>query len=379
MLSLDSVRRFLNTLRGRDDRTRLVNVSVRKDHLLHNLNQFSQDRQVAPVLKSNAYGHGITEVANILEGRPSIPFFIVETYFEAERLRRAGITTPIVVIGFTPPETIQASSLTNVSFAVSSLEMLRQLSNSLTADQPLHLKIDTGMNRYGVHPPQIEEVISIAKDNENINLEGVFSHLCDAYTDTGEFTDTQIRRWNNTIEQLKQSLSIKHAHLAATSGHYFRDKINAGVERIGIGLYGVTSYESDIPLKPVLSLETVVGQIKQVPAGQTIGYDRAYKAGKDMQIAVLPIGYNEGIDRRLSNSGVVRIKGEVCPIVGKVSMNATTVDITELENVSVGEKVEVISADPEAQNSALHTADTADTIPHVILTGISEYLRREVI
>jgi len=331
---------------------------------------------VVPVLKANAYGHGLVNVAKVFarQNTAHIPFFVVETYFEAERLRRAGITKPVLIIGYSKPEIITENTLTNVMYTASSLDTLRKLGSTRTS---LQLNVNTGMNRYGIDPAEIPAAINVIRAN-GLRVVGAFSHLCDAYEPDSQFTHKQIKTWNAVAKKLEDHLKLDYLHLAATSGHYYREDIRANTERLGLGLYGVSSYASNLKLTPALSMETQIAQIRTVPAGETIGYNRTFRTDRDGQIAVLPIGYEEGIDRRLTHTGAFKVAGEFCPVVGAVSMNATTIDVTDV-NAQVGDRVEVISSDPTDRNAALDMAERIDTIPHVLLTGIPASIKREMI
>ena len=353
-------------------------VQVREDSLLHNLDQFAGNYQLAPVLKSNAYGHGLEGVADVVAGRKDVPFVSLAAYREVKRLRSAGNSTPALIIGYTPPEKIVSNQFADVHFAISTLDQLTVLSEKLDHHKKFHLKIETGMHRYGVKPKNLSQAVALIQENLHINLVGAFSHFSDAYTPDNDHTQSQIRRWNQAVARLQESIDITYRHVAATSGHFYRDKIDANLQRPGIGMYGITDYAADKNLRPALSLYSFVAGTKQVAAGGSIGYNQSFEASDDMEIAVIPIGYQEGVDRRLSNAGCVQINDSICPIVGKVSMNATMADISDVD-VAPRDPVEIYSADSNAPNSVLNQADTADTISYDILTGISPELERSVV
>jgi alanine racemase len=212
--------------------TPLITIEISRSRLIHNINQFiklAPKSRLAPALKSNAYGHGIIEVAEIIEGeirkdnkfRNSIPFFVIDSYFEAIALRAKGIKTPLLIIGYTRPETILNSNLKNVSYAVTDMETLRAIKNSKKVIF-VHLKIDTGMHRQGILPEEVDEAIKCIKSNKNITLEGICSHLSDADGQDSTFTDGQIALWNNIVNQISSSIpSIKYFHLSNTYGHLY--------------------------------------------------------------------------------------------------------------------------------------------------------------
>jgi len=353
-------------------------VRVREDSLIHNLNQFAGNYQLAPVLKSNAYGHGLEKVADVVAGREDVPFVSLAAYREVKRLRSAAGDVPALIIGYTPPETIISNQFADVHFAISTLDQLAVLSEKLDHQKNFHLKIETGMHRYGVKPKNLSQAVELIQENAHINLVGAFSHFSDAYTPNNEHTLNQIRRWNQAVARLQESIDITYRHIAATSGHFYRDKIDANLQRPGIGIYGITDYAANKNLRPALSLHSFVAGTKQVAAGQPVGYNQSFEASDDMKVAVIPIGYQEGVDRRLSNAGCVQINNTICPIVGKVSMNATMADISDVD-VEPQDPVVVYSADSQSPNSVLNQAKTADIIPYDILTGISPELERSVV
>lgn len=356
----------------------LATIKVDSSRLDHNLDQFSGEHQLAPVIKSNAYGHGLELVAKHLTARSDIEFACVAAYREAKRLRRQDIDLPLLIIGYTPAAQIQESGLSDTAFTIVSLEHLKQIDEQLTDAKTFHLKVETGMHRYGIKSDKLDEALTIIADNQRIQLTGAFSHFSDAYEPDSEFTQTQINRWNQAVATIRQSEDLKHFHLAATSGHFYRQDITANIERVGIGMYGITGFASQLNLKPALSLRTQIATTKEISAGEYVGYSRSFQASEDKRLGVLPIGYQEGIDRRLSNTGTVRVKGGSCPIVGKVSMNATMVDITDTENISAGDNVTVLSANPQDPNSVLTVADKIGTIPYEILVHISPELKRVI-
>jgi alanine racemase len=361
-----------------EEETSLAKVLVDTSRIQHNLDQFSGDHDLAPVIKSNAYGHGIKLTADVIAERTDVPFACVAALREVERLRSQDSDLPVLIIGHTPVTAICSCELPGVTFAITSLEQLKNLHESLQVKRQFHLKVETGMHRYGIKPSRLDQALSIITDNRRIELTGAFSHFSDAYKPDSTFTRDQIDRWNEARKIIQQATSVDYLHMAATSGHFYRQEINANAERVGIGLYGITGYASQLNLKPALSLKTRAVVTKEVSAGEFVGYNRTYQAETDRRIAVLPIGYQEGVDRRLSNTGSVLIKDQACPIVGKVSMNATMVDITDVSDASAGDSVTVLSPNPDAPNSVLTQAHKIGTIPYEILVHISPELERVI-
>jgi alanine racemase len=347
--------------------------------------------QIAPVLKSNAYGHGLLEVAQILNSARSdlvngdIPFFVVDSYFEAIALRAKGIKTPLLIIGYSHPETIANSRLKNISFTVSSVEVLHALSKYKKIKSPIHLKIDTGMHRQGILPEEVNQAIEIIKNNKNIKIEGIASHLSDADNLDTFFTQKQIILWNSIVDKFKKTFpDIKYFHISNTDGNKFSDKIKSNVSRLGIGLYGLKDgdlFEHKINLLPVLKMKTIITSIKQIKKGETVGYGNTFKALNDMRIATIPVGYFEGVDRRLSNVGTILVGDNniPCPIIGHVSMNITSIDVSNVKDIKINTPVTVISDNSSDQNSIISIAQKCNTIPYEIVVKIPAHLKRVIV
>lgn len=359
----------------------LVEVRISRSALISNYEAFlGRTKQIAPVLKSNAYGHGLVEVARILDSRKELPFFVVDSYFEALTLRNEGIQSSILVIGYTKDTNILNDPIPNTAYTIHSLDQLESLSN---ARQPItiHLKVDTGMHRHGIMPEEIDQACEIIKNAPHITLEGIASHLSDADGTSTEYTEKQITIWNDAITKIKEQINtVRYFHLAQTAGSYETNKANTNVIRLGIGLYGYTFNPRDsIALKPALELHTVISSIKTLTQGESIGYNNTFIAPKDLRVATLPVGYFEGVDRRLSSKGSVLINGSQCPIIGRVSMNITSVDVSTLETVNRDDGVTVISRNITDPNSVSKIAKVCECTAYEVLIHIPSHLRRVIV
>jgi alanine racemase len=362
-----------------------INITINSKAVIHNLNEFrkiSPKTQIAPVLKSNAYGHGITLIAKILE-KESIPFLIVDSYFEAITLRSNGVKHKILIIGFTPIHTITSNKLPNISFTITSLKAVEDLVLKTKKTIDIQIKIDTGMHRQGIEIGNFIYALDILKKNNNINIEGIISHFADADNHDPSFTEKQILAWNNIVETgLKEIPSLKYYHISATAGTYYHSKIKANVSRLGIGLYGIKTnamIDKLVKINPVMRIETKISNVTEVNKGEGIGYGCTEIAKSNIQIATIPIGYSEGIDRRLSSTGYVKIGNSFAPIIGQVSMNICTINVSNIKEVKIGTPVEVVSDKTEDLNSIYQISKTCKTIPYEILVHINPHLHREVI
>ncbi len=382
------VKRLLNLFRKKNVYEPLVTVRISKDAILHNIEYFAKlvpQAKLAPVLKSNAYGHGLLEVATILNNHSAVAFLVVDSLYEARVLRGKGITTNILVLGYVRPEDIlrAAQEFNDVSFTAISLEHVQELTSRHSYPAPhiaLHLKVDTGMHRQGVSLDELSEALSLIKGNKNTLLEGLCTHLCDADGDDPAFTRGQIAAWNSARGICDAAHGdIPYYHVAATKGFPLADEIKANVFRLGIGQHGVSPLKNENDLIPALSLETEIASVRNIQAGDSVGYNNTFTATKDMTIATIPVGYFEGIDRRLSNKGSMLVRNTECPIIGRVSMNMSSIDVSNVPNVQAGERVVAISNDPTAKNSVANIAALCETIPYDILVHIPSHLKRIVI
>lgn len=367
----------------------LIEVLIYKDRILHNLRTFQKkypNYQLAPVLKSNAYGHGLFPVAKILDDQ-NIAFLTVDSIFEAIMLRKEGIKSKILVIGYTKPEDISRNYYKNISFTLTNYRQLLEVSKKLRRKQAFHLKIDTGMHRQGILSSEIKNSIAKIKGNRKIILEGICSHFALADSTDTKYSEIQIKNWDEAVEKFKEAFScIKYFHLAATGGSYYcrntacRIPTETNVIRLGLGLYGIDpSPNRKLDLKPALELRTVIGGIKIIRKDELIGYGLTFKADKKMKVATVPAGYYEGVDRRLSNKGYYKIDRKFCPILGRVSMNISVVDVSKITNLKVGHPVTLISNFKKDANSAWNIAGLCDTIPYEILVHIPQHLRRTIV
>ncbi len=376
------IRNFFRSLRKfRTQYTPLISVSVSESALKKNYAAFCSaypSVQCAPVLKSNAYGHGLVEVARVCDNLGA-PFFVVDSYVEALMIRNENIHTPILIIGYTLPENIRLSRLNNVAFTIGNIPDLEKLAHTGGRALTVHLKIDTGMHRQGILPDEVPRALEILHSSPTLHLMGIGTHMADA-DGSGVTALAQINGWNSIVEQVRTVFpDIRYIHCAATEGTKFSENIHSNVVRLGMGLYGCTR-TSGVAVTPALEMKSIVTSVRTVKMGESIGYNYTYTAPRDMRVATVPVGYAEGVDRRLSNNGALTMYGVACPIVGRVSMNITSLDVTDCGRpVEIGDEVIVISKDPDAVNSCESMARICGTIAYEILVHIPVTLRRTVV
>jgi len=360
-----------------------IEILISRKNLLDNLQEYKKNYSnlsFAPVLKSNAYGHGLVKVAQILD-KENISFFALDSLPEAMTLRQAGIKSAILIIGFSSSQNIRDSKLSDLSFAITSLEQLQELNKIISSPVKIHLKIDTGMHRQGLMLNQVESAINIIKANKFLILEGIFSHLADADNTEQNYSKSQLSEWKKIVTFFKSNFStIKYIHILASAGMNYYNQAEGNVARLGIGLYGINvSPLRKLNLQPALQMQSIVSSLKDLTAGEKVGYNVTYQLPQATTIATVPVGYFEGVDRRLSNQGYFKINDNYCPIVGRISMNITSIDVGDVPGLKLGDKVTIISSCPEDKNSVVNIAKLTQTIPWEVLIHIPQHLRRTVV
>ena len=344
----------------------------------YHLSRLSKNVMVAPSVKSNGYGHGIQIVAKILDN-VGAPFFCVDSLYEAYELQKAKIQTPILIMGYTDVRNLKNQQLP-FSFAVYSKEQVLALSK-YQQEAKIHIFVDTGMHREGINISDLQAFLKFIKQLKNIQVDGVMSHL--GAGDNLLASKRQIDIFNKAKKIiLDASFRPKWLHIAASSGllHSSDYKKDIGnLARVGIALYGIEPERIDDNLQPILTFKTTLNQIKRLKKGEKVGYDFTFTAKKDMTIGVLPVGYFDGVDRRLSNIGSVFIKGTKCPILGRVSMNITMIDISKAQTPQVGDNVIIFSNKSGDENSIVNAASIANTIPYDLAVRLSSTTKRVVV
>lgn len=363
----------------------LITINISRSAIEHNLREFKKlmpNVRIAPVLKSNAYGHGLKEVAEILKNEQA-PFFVVDSFFEARTLRNEGYKFPLLILGYSSTEVILENTLKDVRFAITGLDALKELAQASTSKTiSIHLKVDTGMHRQGISLDEVDEACTVIGTSRHIFLEGICSHFADADNRDPAFTSKQILLWDDVVKKVMEYFpQLPYYHISATAGHIY-DKAKANVSRLGIGLYGVyygVWAENLLSLKPALEMKSILSGVKKIKTGDCVGYACTFVAPNDMTIATVPVGYYEGVNRRLSNNGFLKIGTQEVPIIGRVSMNITTVDISSLPYAKRGDEVVIISNVPKDQNSMENMARLCGNIPYEVSVYIPAHLKRVIV
>jgi alanine racemase len=333
------------------------------------------------VVKADGYGHGATLVAPLLAAAGA-DLFGVATVAEGVELRAAGITQPIVVLTGATEDELNAALESRLSVAVIDTEMVRAFAARLgTRRLPVHLKLDTGMGRLGVARDQWPAFLAAVRAAPQLRVEGVFSHFADAENAHSAFCDAQLASFRDGVAQVRAAgLDPGCRHLANSAAALLRPDTHFDAVRPGIALYGIAPAPSAavVPLRSVMQLCTRIWQLKQVPAGSSLSYGQAFTTRRASRIAVLPIGYADGYARGLSNRGAVLVRGQRAPIVGRVCMDLTLVDVTDIPGAATGDEVVLWGRQAGTELSVTEVATWLDTIPYELLTRVGRRVPRRV-
>lgn len=339
--------------------------------------------EVMAVVKADAYGHGAKECSKALQ-ESGVQHFGVALPEEGVELRKAGISGRIVCFGnwSGQEQMMVAARLTPVFFEIQRLKAFDESAHAQNIIHPVVIKIDTGMGRVGVPFGSVGELASEATKLKNIEIEGLMTHFSSADEPENELTETQIKRFNEAVEIFRaKGVQPKYLDMANSPGSVVFPNSRSNLVRIGGLLYGLGGdvLPQGFPgpeLKPVMSLHSKVSFIKKVPAGTTIGYGASFVTNRESVIGTIPIGYNDGYRRGLSNRSSVLINGRFAPIIGRVSMDWTTVDLTDVSEVKIGDPVILIGSDAGLKVLAEDIAATLGTISYEVTCGISRRVRR---
>lgn len=313
-------------------------IEINRSHLEHNLAQYQiwlgNKTGIAPVIKANAYGHGLCEIASICDNSEFVQRLCVVNTQEALQLRKYGIKKSILVIGYTNSD-LQEVVLNNIDISVYDMHTINQLQNTAARLQKtinVHLKVDTGLSRLGIFPKEVQTYITYIHNLSNLHLQGIWSHLSSG-------NDTEI-----VHEQEKIFAAVKQnnlqTHISNSHGS-MQIQNNYSFARIGSGIYGYLltgNKQQQSVLKPVLSLKSTIIYIKTLPVGTHVGYQQGFTTTTPTTIAILGIGYYDGINSKLIHGGKVIIHGQYAPILS-INMNMTTVDISHIPQCKIQDTV----------------------------------------
>jgi len=360
-------------------------VEIDLKNLRHNAIEMkrimSRQCTLMAVVKANAYGHGSIKIASELN-KIGVRAFGVATITEGINLRKNGIKGEILILGYTNPEDFSHLIKYNLIQTVvdyNYAQVLNQYGNRVT----VHIKIDTGMNRLGENHENLSNIINIF-ECQNLKIDGIYTHLSTSdslYEDDILFTRLQIERFNTVVNEIKSfGYNSFKVHIQSSYGVLNYPGLNFDYARIGIALYGVLSSEDDktlvsVNLRPVLLVKARIALIRNVNSGGIVGYGQKCIASKDMKIAVVSIGYADGIPRNLSNTqSTVLVKSQRARIIGKICMDQMIIDITDIQDVMTNDIVTIIGKDGHEVISCGEISKKSDTINNELLSRLGSRL-----
>lgn len=367
-------------------------IEIEAEALVSNVASFrsllSADCRLLVVVKSNAYGHGLDVAA------PAVAAYAdwlgVNALEEALELERLGLGKPILIMGFTPLErlaTVVEHGFRQVVFRRDVVRELGHAARNVGKNALVHLKIETGTNRLGVPWFDLAMFSEELQNTAGVEVEGVYTHLANIEdTLDPSFAQQQLQRFRDALE-IVEPLEIRPGlvHTAASAGVLLYPETHFSMVRVGIGTYGIwPSRETriaarergqEISLTPALTWKSRIAQIKNVTVGEYVGYGLTYQATRTMRLAVVPVGYYEGYDRKLSSSGRALVRGQPVSVVGRVAMNMTMFDVTEVA-AEEGDEVVLIGRQGDAEVPAEEIAEKTGTIPYETLSRIHPRIPR---
>jgi len=362
-----------------------------------NIKQFRRllkpQTKIMAVVKANAYGHGLFEVAkqSIKSGANHLGVITAE---EAITLRKHGVLQPIVVLGAVAKDEIAPLIRNKVAISIFNEESYRavaRMADIINRKAIVHVKLDTGINRLGF--PSVDSALRVIKlisaKTRQFELEGLYSHLASVEELNQSYTNEQVLLFERLVRKVANAgIKIPIFSLAASAAAIMMPESRFNCIRIGISLYGLwpsrgvelwckrSKKTRNFRLKPALTYKTRLVQIKRVKAGSYIGYGCNYQAKSAMTVGVIPVGYFEGLPRRLSNLGFALFKGAVVPFVGRVCMNMTILDISRRPRAKVGDEIVLIGRSQHKEITATDVADWASTINYEIVSRLPEHITR---
>ncbi|HEX3051299.1 MAG TPA: alanine racemase [Aggregatilineaceae bacterium] len=360
-------------------------AEIRVDALVHNLTairqHIGQNVRFMAVLKANAYGHGLIGTARAV--LPYIDTLGVARVSEGIKLRQAGITAPIMVLYYATPDETVLSADYNLIPTVNDVETAAAFSQRAVAlgkTLPVQVMVDTGMDTFGQLPNEVIPFIQHLQTLLGIRIEGIFTHFATADAKDTTFTGEQVRHFQTVLNNLESAgINIPLSHASNSPGTLWHPDANFNMVRCGIAMYGLGPTRDlllPFELKPALSLKSHIARTRTLPAGSSFGYGRSYISRRPIQVALIPVGYGDGYHRLISNRGMVLIRGQHAPIIGRISMDQFTVDVSHIEGVQLHEEVVLIGQQDKAQITADQVAAWAETINYEITTSLTDRIPR---
>ncbi len=349
-------------------------------------------RHIAPaqftaVVKANAYGLGAIPIAKAALEAGAVGLAVASCE-EGQELRRAGVAAPILVLGYVPVEQAEAAAEADLTLTVNEAGLAQALSRAAVRHRrkvPVHLKLDTGLHRYGLEPAQAVELARLISRLPGLTLQGLYTHFSTGDEPDRSFVLEQQRRFEAGRELLaSHGFHFPQHHLSNSASGIGLKTSRADFVRFGLALYGyypsptveAEARISGLLLRPALTLKSVIVRLSELEPGEAVGYNRTYVASERRRLALVPLGYADGYRRALSNNGAALVNGQRASIVGRISMDQLTLDVTDIAGVEEGDEVVFIGPQEADCISLEEVAAQCDTISYEILTGLGRRIKR---
>ncbi len=350
------------------------------DAYAHNLRQVIRHvgklTEVFAVVKANAYGHGAIPISQAALSAGAT-YLAVHRITEGVELRQAQIKAPILIMGYIPPDAAETAIRWGLTPSLMTLETAQALSSCAAASGvkvPVHIKVDTGMSRYGLMPDEAVNFIQVVSNLPAITVEGIFTHLATADSSDQHHVRNQLDVFNDVLSAVRTAgFNIPLIHAANSAAMMRLPEAHYNAVRTGICLYGMDpsrEWEPVFDIRPVLSFKSIVSRIRMLPAGAGVGYGRTFVTKHPTRVALIPTGYGDGYHRLLSNRGWILINGQKAPVLGRVSMDQSIVDITNIPGVKQDDEVVIIGRQGHEQIRAEDVAMWAETINYEVTTSL---------
>ena len=359
-----------------------VNLDTIYENFIKYRNFVGKDTKIMAVIKADAYGHGAIPCAEKLQGVTD--YFAVAFADEAIDLRENNITAPILILGYSPKTTAKTIVENDITATVYDVDCAKELSKEAKKQgktAKIHIKIDTGMSRIGFiwdSPETIKQITEISK-LENIETEGIFTHFATADEEDCTFTNLQFRRFMSIVNTLEKSgVKFKIKHSCNSAGAMRFPDMHLDMVRIGIGLYGCypSEFNYNLDLAPAMSMKTRVVNVKTVKKGDSVSYGATFTAKEDMKVATISVGYADGYLRTLSDKASVLVNGKYAKILGRICMDLCMIDVSDVNNISVGDEVLLFGTKDDGILPVSQLASISETISYEILCGMAKRVPR---
>lgn len=364
-------------------------IEIDRSAIANNYNIFRSlikpETKLMSVVKSNAYGHGLVDFSKEVT-KLGVDWLAVDSVVEAIRLRKEGITIPILVLGYTLPERMQEAVDLDISLTISNMFALEGLKNlNLTKKIKIHIKVDSGMHRQGFMEYELNAVVDfLLKHTEVIEVQGLYTHFAAAKDPAfPEATQEQVKVFKQWIVAFREAHFKPIIHAAATGAAILFHETHFDMVRIGIGFHGLwpsseirAHVQKKMKLKPTLAWKTIISEIKMLKKGAKVGYDFTYEVDRETKLAVCPIGYWHGYSRSLSGLGITLVNGTRAKVLGRVSMDMIVIDVTDAKHVAIGDEVVLIGSSGENYMSAHDVSALADVSTYEFVTRINPLIKK---